>query len=172
MHERSIMVEPLRANRSNGAEPTKLERVVTELPAGFDVLRAEARSEKYANLDRLAEQWNANTVRFNRESETLLAARIDDALAGIGGLTIDPVQSGALRMRRFYVGKSFRRTGVGRAIAENLLARAHASGRLVTVNAASGSEPFWEAMGFVPELRDGHTHVLSYAANSSPRKAG
>jgi len=62
-------------------------------------------------------------------------------------------------MRRLYVGKSFRRKGVGRAIAENLLAHAGTSG-LVTVNAAARSELFWESLGFVSDLRDGHTHAI------------
>ena len=35
-------------------------------------------------------------------------------LAGVGGLTIEPVVPGALRLRRFYVRPSFRRAGVGR----------------------------------------------------------
>ena len=26
--------------------------------------------------------------------------------------------------------------------------------------AAGGSEPFWEALGFIPDRRDGHTHIL------------
>jgi len=134
--------------------------VSNELPAGFDVLRAAARTEGHRNLDRLAAEWNANTMRFDREGEALLAARVGVELAGIGGLTIDPVLLGALRMRRFYVGKSFRRKGVGRAIAENLLAHAGTSGCLVTVNAAARSEPFWESLGFVSDLRDGHTHAI------------
>ena len=99
-------------------------------------------------------------MRFDREGEVLLAARFDADLAGIGGLTIDPALPGALRMRRFYVGKSFRRNGIGRALAEKLLAHARASGARVTVNAAAGSGLFWVSLGFVSDLRNGHTHVV------------
>jgi GNAT superfamily N-acetyltransferase len=133
------------------------------LPAGFDALRAEARAEGYRHLDRLAEEWRARTIRFDRDGEALLAAWLDADLAGIGGLTIDPVQPGALRMRRFYILKSFRRKGIGRAIAENLLAHAHASGRPVTVNAAAGSERFWQALGFLSDPRNGHTHAILWS---------
>jgi hypothetical protein len=45
-------------------------------------------------------------------------------------------------------------------MAEHLLARAHALGRTVTVNAGAGSEPFWRSLGFVPDVRNGHTHVF------------
>jgi hypothetical protein len=30
----------------------------------------------------------------------------------------------------------------------------------VTVNAADGSEHFWEALGFTPDRVRGHTHIL------------
>ena len=140
--------------------PVQLEQIVGELPSGFDLLRAEAQAEGYRHLNRLAEEWAAHTARFDRGGEALLAARLDGDLAGIGGLTIDPAIPGALRMRRFYVAKSFRRHGIGRALAEKLLAGARALRCPVTVNAAAGSEPFWALLGFIPERRDGHTHVI------------
>jgi GNAT superfamily N-acetyltransferase len=144
----------------DGRDLTKLERIVAELPGGFDALRAEAQSEGHRHLDRLAEEWSTNRLRFDQDGEALLAAWVDADLAGIGGLTIDPVLHDALRMRRFYVARSFRRTGIGRVIAKSLLTQPRASDRAVTVNAAAGSELFWESLGFVRDLRDGHTHIL------------
>jgi GNAT superfamily N-acetyltransferase len=138
----------------------RLERIVTELPAGFDVLRAAARAEGYRHIERLADEWTAGTVRFDREGEALMAATPSRELAGVGGLTIDPVQPETLRMRRFYIRAAFRRNGIGWALAEHLLARARALGRTVTVNTGAGSEPFWRSLGFVAEARNGHTHVF------------
>ena len=80
-------------------------------------------------------------------------------LAGIGGLTIEPVLAGALRMRRFYVRPLFRRAGIGRTLETALLGRAPTTGLLVTVNAGPGSAPFWESLRFAPDMRDGHTHL-------------
>ena len=88
------------------------------------------------------------------------AARLNDVLAGIGGLTVEPVIAHALRMRRFYVRPAFRRSGVGLQLATALLARV-IPGRLITVNAAPTSFPFWESVGFTPHARDGHTHILN-----------
>lgn len=143
------------------ADRIRLQRVAEQLPAGFDALRAAARAEGYRHLERLATEWTAGTMRFDREGEALLAARVDGELAGIGGLTIDPWQTGALRMRRFYVRSSSRRNGVGRAMAANLLRHARSSGLPVTVNATAGSELFWEALGFISDARNRHTHLLS-----------
>ena len=81
------------------------------------------------------------------------------ALAGFGGLTRDPAWPDALRMRRFYVRPAFRRCGLARMLAAALLAGA--GGRVVTVNAGTPDAPaFWEAVGFVQDERDGHTHRL------------
>ena len=98
-------------------------------------------------------------MRFDGNGEALLAAHVTGVLAGIGGLTNEPILPGALRMRRFYVRPLFRRAGIGRTLAMVLLGRARITGLLVTVNAATASVLFWESLGFAPDMRDGHTHL-------------
>jgi GNAT superfamily N-acetyltransferase len=137
----------------------ELLRVIEILPAGFADLRAEARIEGYRFVERLCADWEAHRMRFDRTGEMLLAATVDEVLAGIGGLTLEPVLPGALRMRRFYTRRLFRRTGIGRKLATALLGHARSTTRLVTVNAAPASAAFWESLGFAPDLRDGHTHL-------------
>ena len=136
-----------------------LQRVIDELPADLAALREEARAEGYRFVERLATDWGSGTIRFDRQGEALLAARLRRVLAGIGGLTIDPVVPDALRMRRFYVRPAYRRSGVGRELATALLERARSFSGLVTVNAAPASTLFWESLGFAPDARDGHTHI-------------
>jgi GNAT superfamily N-acetyltransferase len=111
-------------------------------------------------------------MRFDRPGEALLAAYSEGVLAAIGGITIDPIVPDALRMRRFYVRPAFRRTGIGSEIAQALLERAR-SVPLVTLNAAVKSVPFWESLGFVPQARDGHTHIWHGAERKqrSPRSS-
>ena len=96
----------------------RLEPVIENLPYDFDVMRVEACTEGYRFVERLATDWEAGVTRFDRDGEALVGARVDDVLAGIGGLTLDPVVSGALRMRRFYVRPSFRKHGIGRKLVE------------------------------------------------------
>ena len=141
-------------------DPLELEPVRNALPVGFDALRAEALAEGFRQVERLASDWEAGRTRFDRPGEALLATRLNGALVGIGGLTIEPVVPGALRMRRFYVRPAFRRHGVGRQLVTALLAGANGD-RSITVNAAPASIAFWESLGFSPDPRDGRTHILS-----------
>lgn len=143
------------------------EAVVEDLPTGFDALRAEARAEGFRQVERLAADWAARTTRFDREGEALLAARVSRVLAGVGGLTIEPVVPGALRMRRFYVRPAFRRGGIGRQLVTALLTHVRA-GQLITANVAPASISFWEAVGFTPDARDGHTHILNRGPEEPP----
>lgn len=143
----------------------RLERVIDELPEGFDALRAEALAEGHGFVERLAADWNSRTMCFDRDGEVLLAAYANAELAGIAGLTLEPVVTGALRMRRFYVRPSYRRRGIGHNLATQLLAQARSTGKPVTVNAAPASFSFWEELGFVRDRRDGHTHILTADSN-------
>jgi GNAT superfamily N-acetyltransferase len=138
----------------------RLDPVIENLPTDFDALRAEAHGEGYRFVERLAKDWEAGATRFDHDGEALLGAHVDGVLAGIGGLTLDPVVLGALRMRRFYVRPSFRKHGIGRKLVEALLKYPRRVGQVVVVNAARGSSAFWEALGFVPDPREGHTHIL------------
>jgi GNAT superfamily N-acetyltransferase len=139
----------------------RLEPVVAALPAEFDRLRAESSAEGHRFLDRLANDWASGVLRFDRPGEILLAAYSDDdMLVGVGGITVDLEIPKALRMRRFYIRSAFRRTGIGRAIAETLLVGALRKVDTITLNAAPASFRFWESLGFVPDQRAGHSHVL------------
>ena len=147
-------------SQASRSSTIRLERVVKILPRGLAIVRAEARTAGYRFLERLVTEWDTGVMRFDRPGEILLVAYSGKTLAGIGGITIDPVVPGALRMRRFYVRAAFRRTGIARTIAEALLASAKAA-PLITVNAAPGSEQFWEALGFAREPSDGSAAALT-----------
>ncbi len=148
-----------REGKGDNRENVQLRRVIDELPGGFEGLRSEALGEGFQFLDRLAADWDSRVMRFDGQGEQLLAVYANNSLAGVGGLTIEPVVVGALRMRRFYVRSAFRRGGLGQRLATSLIERSAPGADLITVNASAGSFPFWESLGFVPDAIDGHTHV-------------
>jgi GNAT superfamily N-acetyltransferase len=140
--------------------------VTTHLPAGFDTLRDEARAEGHTHMDRLATDGATGTSRFSATGEALLAAFVAGSLAGIGGTTIDSADPTALRMRRFYVRPIYRRHGVGRCLADALMASARQVTNGLVLNAGTDlAARFWEALGFVADQRAGHTHALRWSAD-------
>ena len=130
------------------------------LPPGFEVLRHAADGEAFDMLATLAKEWASGVNRFDKPGEALLAAFDGSTLAAMGAMSLDPHVEGALRMRRFYVKPAYRRRGVGRALAMALLDRPEAQGRTITLNAPHAEAArFWEALGFVRDPKEGHTHV-------------
>ncbi len=144
----------------------QIVRIKEALPEAFEALQAEARAETFQHVDRLTADWASGGMRFDREGEALFAAFVEGELAAIGGVTQDEMDPdlGALRMRRVYVRPAFRRRGVGRALAGAMIQQGMAGAIVLTVNAGTPDAPaFWEAMGFVPDPRNGRTHVFRQA---------
>ncbi|PDT06498.1 GNAT family N-acetyltransferase [Rhizobium chutanense] len=137
------------------------------LPQEIADLESAARQEGYRHITRLVDEWAAGGTRFERDGERLLGAYVDEALAGIGGMTVEPALSGALRMRRFYIGPAMRERGIGRKLALALLDHARSCGSIVTVHAGNdGAAKFWASLGFQADGRDGYTHRLDLTPRS------
>ncbi|ANP87475.1 GNAT family N-acetyltransferase [Rhizobium leguminosarum] len=144
-----------------------IRRICDRLPQEIADLESEARREGHRHVARLIDEWSTGAVRFDRDGERLLGAYADGELAGIGGMTVDPAMSGALRMRRFYIRPAMRGRGIGRMLALALLDYAWSCCTVVTVHAGNdGAVRFWETLGFQPDERDGHTHLLALQHHS------
>jgi GNAT superfamily N-acetyltransferase len=138
-------------------------RLFEGLPHGFDVMCAEAAAEGVRNMARLRSEVGAPDDPFT-EPGALFAARVGGELAGVGGVTVQAGLTGpAMRMRRLYVRPAFRRAGVARALAGAMMQQGFQTAPLLVLNAAASAAaaPFWEAMGFERDARDGITHALS-----------
>lgn len=137
-----------------------IEEVKDRLPEGFELLRHAAEGEAFDLLSTLAREWADGTHRFDGDGEALIAAFDGDLLVGMGGIQRDPSLADALRMTRFYVRPSYRRRRVGWQIAAALLERPESQARTITLIAPHAEAArFWEALGFMPDARDGHTHI-------------
>jgi GNAT superfamily N-acetyltransferase len=144
-----------------------IRRFRDRLPQEIADLESEARQEGYLHITRLIDEWSTGDNRFQRDGERLLGAYVDDALAGIGSMTVETAMSGVLRMRRFYVRPATRGRGIGRILALALLDHARSFCTVVTVHAGNdGAAKFWESLGFQPHGRDGYTHLLALQRHS------
>lgn len=122
--------------------------------SALSAIDCRRRSQSHLHITRLIGDWSAGAVRFERDGERLLAAYVAEGLAGIGGMTIEPTMSGALRMRRFYIRPAMRRRGIGRMLALSLLDHARPCCSIVTVHVGNdAAAKFWESLGFQPRAR-------------------
>jgi len=141
---------------------TQVVRCADALPAGFDALRAEARAEGFAFLDRLDARWRDGAYLGDGEA-ALFCVFADGAPIAIGAQTADDYDPSPerRRIRHFYVRPDRRRGGVGRALAGALIHEALALAPAVALRAThDASRAFWDAMGFSRVAHPTRTHEL------------
>ncbi len=145
------------------ATALRIERIV-QLPDGFAELAADSHGSGERMLDVLREDWEAGTIRFDGWGEALFTVQGPNGLLGIGGLTRDPFagQEVVGRVRRFYIRRSARRAGAGRALLGAIIDQAAASGYpKLRVRAPASAFAFYEACGFLRAVGEkGATHIL------------
>jgi GNAT superfamily N-acetyltransferase len=140
----------------------RLVRVTTALPDQMDELRAEADAEGVRNQGMLQRDFLSGAERFEKPGELLLACYEDETLVGIGGLTVEPDKSvNAMRLRRVFVRKAWRKSGIGRLLGEALMKHGFQTVGLLTLNAGvTDADKFWEALGFARVVHDTRTHEM------------
>lgn len=131
------------------------------MPDGLVGLAEEAEHEGIRVVSAVVGQWVDGVQRFDGPGEAIVAATSVDGVIGIGALSACPHLAGALRVRRFYVAPRWRRRGVARALATELISNGFGHVDTITCNAqaSAAAPPFWESMGFVPADTAGITHV-------------
>src|SRR6516162_2822902 len=94
----------------NNDRRPKLWRVIEELPAGFDALQAEVRSEGYLFIERLAVDWVSGTMRFDRAGDRRSHDRTCCARRSVYAALLRPPGVSAKR-HRLQAGDRVARTG-------------------------------------------------------------
>ena len=123
----------------------------TELPAGLEPLIEASLAEGFPYIQALRDQWNSGANRFARPSEALFSARHGTSLAGVCALNCDPhsADPSVGRLRRLFVGKPYRKQGVGRALVFYALSFAGEHFSLIRVQTETPeADRFYRALGF------------------------
>jgi len=124
---------------------------IDDLPADFADLIVPSLRENFHAMQRLRDDWDAGTNRFDRPGEMLVAARFGARLVGICGLNQDPYAPSPDigRVRHLYVDPAFRRRGVGRALVSRIMEDAsHSFVRLRLRTFRGDADLFYVALGF------------------------
>lgn len=141
----------------------QIDSIHDALPDGIDTLVTASRAEGIRNISMLVDQWHTGEQRFDRHNAALFAAFRDGQLAGIGGITReDGMDEPAMRVRRFYVLPTFRRSHIATALAKACMAHGLTVAPILTCNAKASDAAgvFWEAMGFQAVELPTMTHVF------------
>ena len=88
--------------------------------SALDELRTESSNEGYRFIGRLCDEWVSGTNRFSAPGEALFVAAVGGQVVGVCGLNSDPYAHDPRigRVRRLYVSRAHRHSGVGRALLE------------------------------------------------------
>ena len=147
------------------ARMTAITKIAELDTAVLQKLRAESLREGFRFIDRLCEEWASGANRFDAPGETLFLAIDDGQVVGVCGLNRDPYADDILigRVRRLYVLPSHRRSGVGRALLESVIAHARDHFDTLRVRTEAAGD-FYTARGFRRDVSGAEaTHVLDFA---------
>jgi len=128
----------------------------------LQALRAESSREGFRFMERLCDEWASGANRFNHPGEALFLAIAEGLVVGICGLNRDPYATAPLigRVRRLYVLRAYRRSGVGRALLDAVIAHARGHFKLLRVRTEAAGD-FYATHGFRRDASDAEaTHVL------------
>lgn len=131
-------------------------------------LLIESKREGFRNIQRLVNDYNEGSNRFQHEDEALFECRVGHRVIGICGLNRDPFSDGSIgRIRRLYVLKEFRRHDAGRRLVEAVIQKAsrHYS-KLVLRTDNPKAADFYMKLGFKEVKGDVRiTHELGFRCN-------
>jgi GNAT superfamily N-acetyltransferase len=117
----------------------------------FAEMLAESEASGYRFLRRVVVEWESGINRFARPGEALLVAGLDGRWVGVCGLSIDPYLEDPRvgRVRNVYVLAAWRRTGIGRRLVEEAVARAHGAFDRLRLRAEEArAASLYESLGF------------------------
>jgi GNAT superfamily N-acetyltransferase len=138
----------------------------------IDILQSQAwqnllktsHEEGYDFVQKLYDEYDARTNRFDAQGAILLGAYLDDELIAVGGVHPDPyLQTKNIgRIRHVYVLPSYRRKGLGRNLVLALIDHSRSHFETLTLRTLTKhGDSFYKSLGFSDETRfDNATHWL------------
>jgi GNAT superfamily N-acetyltransferase len=130
------------------------EKIPNLLKTEIQHLIKESQEDGFRFLDRLVNDYRNGFNTFTEQGEQLVGVFSEGLLIAIGGLNRDPFsgEGNIGRLRRFYVAKEYRRTGIGRQLVEKILEGAEDSFNVIVLNTDTDqADRFYRSLGFLKE---------------------
>jgi GNAT superfamily N-acetyltransferase len=112
----------------------------------------QSKEEGFRFVERLVNDYRSGSNTFNRGGEVLLGVFNEEGtLVAIGGLNKDPFSTGECigRLRRFYVSKEFRRSGIGSMLVRRIIDEARKYYDILVLHTdTEQGDTFYRAIGF------------------------
>ncbi len=147
-------------------EEFEVKQIKNLLYVDLTCLVKESKEEGFRFLERLVKDYKNGTNNFNKPGESLFGAfNKEGVVIAIGGLNIDPFSNEQIigRLRRFYVSKDYRRSGIGRLLLENIICDAKTNYKVLVLHTdTEQADKFYTSLGFLKENRyPKSTHCLN-----------
>lgn len=120
-------------------------------PDGISTLLEVSLAEGHNLVERLVDDWEDGSNRFDQPGEVALGAWVGSKLVAVGGLNRDPYIEDADvgRIRHLYVSPQARGRGVGRVLVLALLEEARKTFRRVRLRTSQhGASELYLSLGF------------------------
>lgn len=147
----------------NKLKNVKITRSESLVLSEIDMLVEESDHEGFRHLKRLVNEYQAGINRFDKQGEALFVAYAHNRIVGICGLTQDPYsQEGTIgRVRRLYVSKDFRGSGIGSLLMDEIMKEAKLHYRTLVLKTDNPiADKFYCSLGF--ELKTNDLYITHY----------
>ncbi len=127
-------------------------------------LIAESQAEGHRHLTRLLDEYESGANRFKEPGEALFIAIHKATIIAICGLNRDPYSKNKSvgRVRRLYVSRPFRRTGVAQKLMKYVIDLARENFEILVLRTDNPiADLFYKKLGFIDKTNDeGSSHYL------------
>ena len=120
-------------------------------------LVTESQTEGYRHLTRLLDEYESGINRFNEPGEALFITIFKTSIIGICGLNRDPYSKNKRvgRVRRFYISRPFRRTGVAQKLMKFVTDLARENFEILVLKTDNPiADIFYKKLGFIDKPYD------------------
>ncbi|OIU68585.1 GNAT family N-acetyltransferase [Rossellomorea aquimaris] len=143
----------------------ELKHIVNLLDIDLHSLIEQSKEDGFRFLERLVNDYKSGSNTFNREGEVLIGVFNEKGIpAAIGGLNRDPFSKDKNigRLRRFYISKEVRRSGIGSLLVNRIIDEAKRHYEIVVLHTdTEQGDRFYRAVGFSRgDLYPGSSHYL------------